>query len=145
MKYLVIFLIIATVVNLIVKLTKKSKGQNLNKNFKNHFLKMTKEERDKYINTLSEKNKRLFNNYINCDDAQRQNQLMQQMFQQNMINEFNQWAMNEGIRSVTPFDFGGYVMGDGFNPSDTAAADMERMNQMNNNNFNNFGGGGMGF
>lgn len=41
-----------------------------------------------------------------------------------------QQAMNEAMRSVTPFDHGGYVQGYGFNPSDTMAQDS--FNQMNN-------------
>ena len=44
-----------------------------------------------------------------------------------------QQAMNEAMRSVTPFDHGGYVQGYGFNPSDTMAQDsFNQMNNMNN-------------
>lgn len=40
-------------------------------------------------------------------------------------------AMDEAMKAVTPADFGGYVQGDGLNPSDTAAADAQRqMNEM---------------
>ena len=54
------------------------------------------------------------------------------------IRQFNDFAMEEARKSVTPFDHGGYVQGDGFNPSDTMAADaqrqMDNLNQMNNMN-----------
>jgi hypothetical protein len=62
-----------------------------------------------------------------------------------MFDQFNQWAMNETMKSVTPFNMGGYMQGEGFNPSDTdaAIARMDNINQMNDNvndnNFNNFG------
>lgn len=61
--------------------------------------------------------------------------MQQEINRQNMEN-----IMEEGRKSVTPFDMGGYLRGDGFNPSDTMAADMQReqMNQMNDmNNMNN--------
>lgn len=58
-----------------------------------------------------------------------------QQMQQQMNDEFNRQAMeqtmNEGWKSVTPFDHGGYVQGPGFNPSDTAAQQMNDMNNMN--------------
>lgn len=65
--------------------------------------------------------------------------------QEEMNRQFNEQAMEESRKAVTPFDHGGYVQGDGFNPSDTMAADaqrqMENMNQMNQmndmNNMNN--------
>ena len=52
----------------------------------------------------------------------------------------SEWAAEEARKAVTPFDHGGYLQGDGFNPSDTMAADAQReqMNQMNDmNNMNN--------
>jgi hypothetical protein len=61
---------------------------------------------------------------------------------------FNQQAlestMDESKKIVTAFDHGGYVMGAGFNPSDTmreeAFDDMNHMNDMSNdmNNMNGF-------
>ena len=53
--------------------------------------------------------------------------------QEEMQRQHDEWTMEEGRKSVTPFDMGGYVQGDGFNPSDTMAADAQReqMNQMN--------------
>lgn len=57
--------------------------------------------------------------------------LMQHMQMNNDIAM--QQAMNEAMRSVTPFDHGGYVQGYGFNPSDTMAQDsFNQMNNMNN-------------
>ena len=82
----------------------------------------------------------------------RQQQLNDHMQHQNLSDEAlqrdmeemqrlqNEWAMQEAIKSVTPFDMGGYVQGDGFNPSDTMAADFQR-DQMNSmNDMNNMGG-----
>ncbi len=56
--------------------------------------------------------------------------------QDEMNRQFNDWSMEESRKAVTPFDHGGYVQGDGFNPSDTMAADAQReqLNQMNNMN-----------
>lgn len=62
--------------------------------------------------------------------------------QEEILRQQNEWAMEEACKSVTPFDMGGYVQGDGFNPSDTMATDAQReqMNQMNDmNNMNNMG------
>lgn len=54
--------------------------------------------------------------------------------QQEIDRQHSEWAMEECRKTGTPFDMGGYMQGDGFNPSDTAAADAMRdqMNQMNN-------------
>ena len=64
-----------------------------------------------------------------------------QMVQDNLNQQFMQqsmdFAMNEAMKAVTPFDMGGYVQGPGFNPSDTMAHNA--MNDMNN--MNNMGGG----
>lgn len=58
-------------------------------------------------------------------------QLMnQQLMNQQLINQHIQHAMNESIKASTPFDSGGYLMGPGVNPSDTAAH-----NSMMNNMF----------
>ena len=54
-----------------------------------------------------------------------------QMMQQQMNDEINRQFMEESMKSVTPFDHGGYVQGPGFNPSDTAAQQMNDMNNMN--------------
>ena len=68
-------------------------------------------------------NSNIINNFSGDDEMQRQQ---------------NEWAAEEARKAVTPFDHGGYMQGDGFNPSDTMAADAQR--QMDNmNNMNNMG------
>ena len=56
--------------------------------------------------------------------------------QDEMNRQFMEQSLNESLKAVTPADHGGYVQGDGFNPSDTMAADADRqaqsMNDMNN-------------
>lgn len=61
--------------------------------------------------------------------------------QQELMRQHNEWAMEEARKAATPFDHGGYMQGDGFNPSDTMAAEAQRqMDNMNNmNNMNNMG------
>lgn len=65
-----------------------------------------------------------------------------------MMQQFNQWTMDESLKIVTPFDMGGYAQGEGFNPSDTMAAEEDRMmheDSMNNmDNFDSGFGGGFG-
>lgn len=65
--------------------------------------------------------------------------------QDEMDRQFNEWSMEESRKAVTPFDHGGYMRGEGFNPSDTMAAEANRqMDSMNHmNDFNNMGGMGM--
>ena len=82
-------------------------------------------------------------------DMEQQNRFMQEssdfaMEESRRAMEESRRAMEESLKSVTPFDFGGYVQGDGFNPSDTVAADAQRheMNDMNNH-MNDMGGMGM--
>lgn len=59
---------------------------------------------------------------------QQMNQQIIEQHHQQMNQHAIQHAMDESIKSATPFDFGGYVQGAGLNPSDTAAHD----NTMNN-------------
>ncbi len=61
---------------------------------------------------------------------QMQDDFNRQMNQQ-QFDEMNRHAMEESMKAVTPFDHGGYVQGPGFNPSDTAAQQMNDMNNMN--------------
>ena len=63
----------------------------------------------------------IFNNYSNPNDD---NLRMQQEM-------FDREFMEFSIKSVTPFDHGGFIQGEGFNPSDTMASEMFNMN----NNF----------
>lgn len=58
-----------------------------------------------------------------------------EMFNNYMGNAMNtdamQQSMEEALKAVTPADYGGYVQGDGLNPSDTMAAETQRqMNEM---------------
>lgn len=87
-------------------------------------------------------NSNIVNNYSGHDDFSTGDD--------EMLRRQNEWAMEEARKAATPFDHGGYVQGDGFNPSDTMAADAQRqqqaeqMNHMNDmNNMNNMGGMGM--
>ena len=75
-------------------------------------------------------NSKIINNYKSRNISDADN------MQDEMNRQFNDWSMEESKKAVTPFDHGGYVQGDGFNPSDTMAADAQRqidnMNQTNN-------------
>ena len=86
------------------------------------------------------------NNINNINAVNEMNNI--NMMNQQINNQFDNHAMEESRKAVTPFDHGGYVQGDGFNPSDTMAADAQRQmtNDMNNmNNLNDMGNmGGMG-
>lgn len=65
-----------------------------------------------------------FNNFIN-NSVELNHMLDQQNFQEQLS-----FCMNESMKTITPIDFGGYVGGVGFNPSDTMAFNsMEQMNQ----------------
>ncbi len=48
------------------------------------------------------------------------------------VRQSTEFAMNEAMKAGTPFDHGGYMQGVGFNPSDTAAQQMNDMNNMGN-------------
>ena len=74
---------------------------------------------------------------LSNEEMQRQMEEMQRQMEE-MQRQQNEWAAEEARKAVTPFDHGGYMQGDGFNPSDTMAADAQR--QMDNmNNMNNMG------
>lgn len=78
-------------------------------------------------------------------ETQRQMEMMQRQMEE-IQRQQDAWAMEESRRAVTPFDLGGYVQGDGFNPSDTMAADAQRqqMDTMNDmNSMNHMNGPGM--
>ena len=74
---------------------------------------------------------RSYNNHNNMQMHQQMHDDFNRQMNQQMIDEMNRHAMEESIKSVTPFDHGGYVQGPGFNPSDTAAQQMNDMNNMN--------------
>lgn len=62
--------------------------------------------------------------FNNCSNSNDDNLMIQQEMFEREFMEFS-------IKSVTPFDHGGFVQGEGFNPSDTMASEMFNMN----NNF----------
>ncbi|MBQ3573243.1 MAG: hypothetical protein IJA16_01460 [Clostridia bacterium] len=70
------------------------------------------------------------NNYSN-EHFDQINRMNEEENIRRMNEEFMRQATEEGIKSVTPFDHGGYAQGPGFNPSDTMANDAMN-NQMNN-------------
>ena len=82
------------------------------------------------------------------DETLRQNEYMiQEMMRHNdaVMHEIMQQQMEltaqEAMKAGTPFDMGGYMHGEGFNPSDTMAADAMHQNDFNNmNDMNNMGG-----
>jgi hypothetical protein len=110
------------------------------------------EEQQKILYEMQNQ-QRLFEEFLAANDIEEQQRIFNEIQNQQLVDNFNQWIMEEATKSVTPFDEGGYVQGYGFNPSDTMAEDAHRMTQeqqmlqqqMNDmNNFNNFGNG-MGF
>lgn len=97
-------------------------SKELSQNFKSHFDKLPNKAQTQFINSLDDSEKSAFQRFIENNNQQ---------IQEEMIRQFNEWAMNEAIKSVTPFDMGGYVQGAGFNPSDTMQQEaIEQMNQM---------------
>ncbi|MGI6730329.1 MAG: hypothetical protein ACOX5F_00315 [Anaerovoracaceae bacterium] len=72
-------------------------------------------------------------NQMHAMDFDNMQMNMQQELQGIMDQQFQQFSLDEAMRAITPFDHGGYVMGPGFNPSDTMAFDAQQdmMNQMN--------------
>lgn len=90
----------------------------------NHSCKIPSDMKKAIFNILTAQglyvnNSKIVNNFSGNEEMQRQQ---------------NEWAAEEARKAVTPFDHGGYMQGDGFNPSDTMAADAQReqMNNMNN-------------
>lgn len=91
----------------------------LQRDFAVHFADLTPQEQTAFRETLS------------CDDLSRLEALLHgerlvESVVMEQIRQFNDWAMREGMRSVTPFDCGGYVQGSGFNPSDTMAHEAQQ-------------------
>ncbi len=76
------------------------------------------------------------NQMNNFDGFENMQMAMQQEFQSIMDQQFQQFSLEEAMKIVTPFDHGGYLMGPGFNPSDTMAFDaqqdmMQQIDMMN--------------
>lgn len=86
------------------------------------------------------------NNFQLQEMQRMQTEFLNNQLQQLEIENFNrmamEFAMNESMKAVLPFDDGGYLLGEGFNPSCTMMAEsMNMMNDLNNmnmmNDFNN--------
>ncbi|MCY6369515.1 hypothetical protein [Clostridium ganghwense] len=102
----------------------KSKNSSvvLSQDFRNYFNKLSNEVQVQFMNSLNNNQKSDFQNFIQNNNQQ---------IQHEMVEQFNRWATEEAIKSVTPFDMGGYVQGSGFNPSDTMQQEaIDQMNQM---------------
>ena len=114
----------------------KQQYKKFQNDFSNHYKSMSKQEQINFMNSLSAQEQVNFNNILNNQAMHMMNTFMLQ----EQIRQFNQWAMDDSIKSVTPFDAGGYVTGEGFNPSDTMIAEanhqmeMDMQNQMNDMN-----------
>jgi|GEM_PF-2453344 len=103
-----------------------------NTNVIDNYGKPYKEQQTNRQNENKQKNRRNTNSKNHSN-----NHSDDDFLQEEIERQQNEWAMEEARKSVTPFDIGGYVQGDGFNPSDTMAADaqreqMDQMNDMNN-------------
>ena len=92
--------------------------KNFKQDFQEHFQHMSSSEKKKFFSSLDESSRSFFEQDLFQDHIMGQ---MQQWQMQQHVEQFNQFAMDEGFKIVTPFDHGGYVMGNGFNPSDTMA------------------------
>lgn len=150
------FFSLGLIANYQPKLNKMKKSQaKMYSDFREYFKDLSPEEQESFFSSLGDSEKASFQDFL-VDSFH--HDFQQQMFDQ-QINEFNNWAMSESLKSVTPFDHGGYVMGAGFNPSDTMAYEAHQMdmnssfndfnnssfndtffndNSFNDNNFNNF-------
>lgn len=71
------------------------------------------------------------------NDSNHINNMNQQMQQNFMNQQMQQQFINFSMQSVTPFDHGGFIQGNGFNPSDTMAHQMHEMHTMNHMNHMN--------
>ncbi len=97
---------------------------------------MTEEERREFFSSVPRETESFFKGILQDDfdfHGIEQFQISQfhlqqvEQINQEQFHQFTQWAMDEGLKSVTPFDHGGYVQGPGFNPSDTMAHDSMQM------------------
>jgi len=67
-------------------------------NFADHFHALSLDAQSNFLNTLSVHDQINFQNMIQQQQSQ-DNHLL-------LVEQFNQWTMDEGIKSVTPFDHG---------------------------------------
>lgn len=117
----------------------KKSREKMFSDFQEYFNTLSSEEKESFFGSLNDSEKNAFQYAL--ADSSFHDDFQQQMFMQ-QVDQFNNWAMSESLKSVTPFDHGGYVMGPGFNPSDTMAFESHQMdmnnsmNDFNNNSFN---------
>lgn len=125
------------IINYQPKVRKFKKAQEkMQSKFREHFNNLSGEEKESFFSSLNNSQKASLQDFM---DNPVNDNFEQQIFMDQM-SHFNEWAMSEGLKSVTPFDHGGYVMGPGFNPSDTMAFDFQQMDMNNsmNDSMNNF-------
>jgi hypothetical protein len=91
--------------------------------FTDYFLNLSQGVQNDFYQSLNEQERADLENLLAGKN-------LQTSTQQEIIERFNQWVISESIKSVTPFDQGGYVQGPGFNPSDTMHHDTHQMQQM---------------
>jgi len=116
---------------------------DLNSKLKDKLENMTSKEREDFLSSIPKDTKQFYNDIINnnmefsgisqLSSMRRHIQntyLAQDIDDMNnfQFQQFTQWAMDESMKAVTPFDHGGYVQGPGFNPSDTMHQEMNNMN-----------------
>ena len=103
----------------------------MSSDFRAHFNELSPEEKERFFSSLDDYERDSFQDFFAGETHYHG-------FHQQM-EQFNQWAMSESLKSVTPFDHGGYVMGAGFNPSDTMAHEAHQMHMDFGNSFSDFG------
>ena len=124
------------------KISKMKKSYNeFNSKVRENLINMSDNERKEFFSNMPKETKSFFQGILNNDynfqgieEFQTSQYHLQQIehMHQDQFQDFSQWAMDESLKAVTPFDYGGYVQGPGFNPSDTFAHDsMNHMDHMN--------------
>ncbi|MFW5795135.1 MAG: hypothetical protein ACOCV1_06585 [Bacillota bacterium] len=109
-----------------------------------NFNQMMNQNVQDFIRTQNEINQQQMNQMNIQQQIDMQNQMnlqLQQQFQNQMDLDMQQQinkAFNDfSMKSVTPFDHGGFVQGPGFNPSDTMNSEMDKIGQNMNNQMHN--------
>ncbi len=100
---------------------------------------VTKETKELFLSAMRKAgvhiNNSRINNNFRSNNVHNNESHTQDFMQEEMNRQFLEQSMEEARKAATPFDHGGYMQGDGFNPSDTMAADAQRqMDSMNNMN-----------
>ena len=132
------------------KINKMKKSyKKFSSKIRENLINMSEDERKEFLSNMSTETQSFFEGILNGDFSfhgidefhtfhhhlQHVEQVHQQQFQ-----DFSRWAMEEGLRSVMPFDAGGYVQGPGFNPSDTFAHDSMNHSMDMNSGMDSFNG-----